>query len=250
MVNGDGGNAISEHWYRTFLDTVDPARTAAEVAFLERQLPLSSHSRILDLFCGRGRHAIRLAEAGYRVTGVDWNATALASARADAGSRARFMHMDVRNIGQLRQRWDAVIVMWASFGYFSHEENVALLAGAAGALRPGGRLVLDVQNRDFHESRLGVRHLNRSGMDVVEHTSMADGRLTAALEYAGHAEVDRFSWEIFRPQELVAAVTQAGFQTVILCADFDERTEPTPGHARMQLVSAVATAQSGPARGA
>jgi SAM-dependent methyltransferase len=237
-MGADAGNPISGHWYQTFLNTVDPARTITEVAFLGRQLPLSSHSRILDLCCGRGRHALRLAEAGYHVTGIDSNATVIESARTEAGPGAEFVRMDVRHFERLTQRWDAAIILWASFGYFSRDENLALLASVRRSLTPAGRLVLDVYNRDFFESRLGVRRLHRGGQDVVEHTSMADGRLTTKLAYDGHDVIDQFSWEIFRPDELVDTAIMAGFHPEVLCADFDEAVRPTPGYARMQLVSA------------
>ena len=41
------------------------------VNLLEQTLTLNKCSEILDLGCGRGRHAINLARKGYRVTGID-----------------------------------------------------------------------------------------------------------------------------------------------------------------------------------
>jgi cyclopropane fatty-acyl-phospholipid synthase-like methyltransferase len=45
--------------------------TVAEVEFLLDVLTLEPGSRVLDLGCGTGRHAIELASRGFRVTGVD-----------------------------------------------------------------------------------------------------------------------------------------------------------------------------------
>ncbi|HKG95752.1 MAG TPA: methyltransferase domain-containing protein [Gemmatimonadaceae bacterium] len=57
------------------------------MAFLERALPRAAISRVLDLCCGPGRHALPLAERGYDVTGVDRDAAALGAARRAAGLR-------------------------------------------------------------------------------------------------------------------------------------------------------------------
>ena len=62
-------NPYSARWFRVFLDTVSAAQTRVEVAFLSRQLPRPGYARVLDLFCGSGRHALPLAEQGYEVTG-------------------------------------------------------------------------------------------------------------------------------------------------------------------------------------
>jgi SAM-dependent methyltransferase len=55
--------------------------------------------------------------------------------------------------------FDAVINMFTSFGYFEgDEEDSKVLAGVAGALKPGGRFLLDTINREWL-----VRHLETHG---------------------------------------------------------------------------------------
>jgi ubiquinone/menaquinone biosynthesis C-methylase UbiE len=50
---------------------------------------------ILDVGCGTGRHAIELAKAGAKVTGVDFSSGMLEKARAKPGAEAvRFIHQD------------------------------------------------------------------------------------------------------------------------------------------------------------
>jgi len=238
-MGGGPTNRMSELWFRTFLDSVDPAQTVTEVAFLQRQLPLGSHPRILDLCCGRGRHAIPLAESGYEITGIDRDDSVIGSARRAAPAGASFLQMDARNVQQLGRRWDAAIIMWASFGYFEREENLALLSDLRRCLSPDGRLILDVYNRDFFEGRLGERRVHRGRQEVIEHKSLVDDRLLVELRYVGHEVADRFSWQIFRPQELLDTLTAAGFAPEILCAEFNERVQPTPEHARMQVVASL-----------
>lgn len=58
----------SSTWFELFLDPIQPMRTATEVAFVARHLPLPTYQSVLDLGCGWGRHARLLAERGYQVT--------------------------------------------------------------------------------------------------------------------------------------------------------------------------------------
>lgn len=55
--------------------------------FLEQWLPLIPVGRALDIACGAGRNALRLAEAGFKVDAVDISSVALEMAEAEAGKR-------------------------------------------------------------------------------------------------------------------------------------------------------------------
>lgn len=96
----------SARWRAEFGD-VDPARTAADAAFLRAVLPLPAYRRVLDVPCGGGRHVRALRELGYEVTGVD----------ADPAV-APDLVCDLRDLDSLPTGYDAAITMWASFGYF------------------------------------------------------------------------------------------------------------------------------------
>jgi SAM-dependent methyltransferase len=226
----------SSIWFSTFLDTIPTAQTAREVAFLERQLPLSRHPTVLDLCCGTGRHAIPLAHNGHEVTGVDRDPAALEKARAGNTSRATFIEADVRSAVQARGGWSAVIIMWASFGYFTSEQNRALLTDIRSILEPRGRLVLDVYNRDWFEAHQGEHRRERAGVHITETKHVIGDRLSVELRYDGHSVVDRFSWQVFTPAGLVHTLNDGGFHLVTQCAEFDESVPPNAGQPRMQIV--------------
>ncbi|HEY0150932.1 MAG TPA: methyltransferase domain-containing protein [Longimicrobium sp.] len=134
--------------YRDFLT---PERTAREVAGIREMVPLEPGAEILDVACGWGRHSVALAEAGFRVTGMDLSEPLLRRARARA-DQARvavdWLRADMREI-PLRGRFDAVLSLFSSLGYFlSDEEDLRVLRGAHDALRPGGFFVLETMHRD------------------------------------------------------------------------------------------------------
>lgn len=177
-----------------------------------------------------------MAERGYDVTGVDCDPAMIARARAAAVPGAKFIQADVRSVGELDQKWDAIIIMWASFGYFQPQANLDLLAAMRRSLTPKGRVVLDVYNHDFFSSRQGERHRFRGGIEVIEQKQLVGDRLTVELRYAGSAAVDQFSWQIFRPPDLLDTARALGFEPITLCAEFDEGVAVTSAHGRMQLV--------------
>jgi hypothetical protein len=129
-----------------------------------------------------------------------------------------------------------VVCLWQSFGYGSPAENASLLGAMAALLAPGGRLVLDVYNRAFFETRTGTRTIEREGRTIREQTELDDDRLTVSLDYGAGGVEDVFSWQLFRPRELLELGRSFDLFAVLACTDFEEAAPPSPEHARMQLV--------------
>jgi len=71
---------------------------------------------------------------------------ALAEAE-DRGGDATFEEMDMRSLG-FDEEFDAILSWHTSFGYFDDDANRGVLDGFYQALKPGGRLLIDVVNRD------------------------------------------------------------------------------------------------------
>ena len=109
-----------------------------------------------DLGCGRGRHAIPMARRGYRVTGVDISDYMLRKARKSAereGVVVEWVQEDMRTFCR-RDAFDLVLSLFTSFGYFSDEENQAVLDNVGASLKKGGTLLLDLRNAGKGLSRL------------------------------------------------------------------------------------------------
>ncbi len=133
-----------------YQDDLTDERSDAEVASLVRLLELDSPMKILDLACGFGRHANRLAALGHFVTGVDYMPGFLTLARqkaADMGVQVDYHQGDMRQVSFLEE-FDRVLLLFTSFGYFQDSENERVVENMAHALKPGGRLLLDIPNRD------------------------------------------------------------------------------------------------------
>src|SRR5690606_19026006 len=131
-------------------------RSEAETDLIWRLLELEPAMEVLDLACGHGRIANRLAARGARVTGMDSSALFLTRARqaaAAAGVEVAYLRGDMRQL-PLRQRFDRVVNWFTAYGYFDDVDNRRVLAEVARVLRPGGRFLLELNNystlmRDF-----------------------------------------------------------------------------------------------------
>jgi ubiquinone/menaquinone biosynthesis C-methylase UbiE len=130
------------------------ANTRAEVEFLLELLELPKGSRILDMGCGTGRHAVMLAERGFRVTGVDLSEGMLNEARkaaTDAGVEVEWIHADATT-WESDTLFDAAICLCeGAIGLADLDEepvshDLAVLRRIYGALRPNARFVMTALN--------------------------------------------------------------------------------------------------------
>lgn len=108
-------------------------------------LNLTPSDTILDLPCGRGRHALFLNSQGHRVVGADISENSISHARHFENQNLRFMIHDMRD--PLKERYNAIFNLFTSFGYFEHEEtNARVLKNFKLGLLENGHIVIDFLN--------------------------------------------------------------------------------------------------------
>lgn len=125
------------------------AERAAQLDWLWAHLDLRPGARVLDLTCGPGLYAVPLAQRGAIVTGVDFGPASIAHARrlaAETGvaERCVFIEADVRDYTPEPGAFDAVLFLYGQLAVFPRDEAAALLRKTAAALRPGGRLCVEL----------------------------------------------------------------------------------------------------------
>lgn len=141
---------FSEEFLRA-IPILSPRQLEREVNFIEEGLGVAPGGQILDLACGAGQHAVELAARGYDVVGYDLSQSQLdwASGLAiERNQRLQFTAGDMRELNY-QEEFDAIYCWNTSFGFFEEDKNVDVAHRIFNALRPGGRFLLDVINRDF-----------------------------------------------------------------------------------------------------
>jgi SAM-dependent methyltransferase len=224
-------------------DWLTDDRSDAEVDGLVQMLALDEPRRILDLACGFGRHANRLAARGHSVVGIDYTPGFLDLARAAAqkmGVEVDYRQGDMRTL-DLQDEFDRVLILFTAFGYFSDEENAAVLANVARALKPGGLLGFDLPNRDvtlktlvpaFVEEKEGNLMINRSSFDPL--TGRWINRRIVVRD--GVRRDKPFFVRLYNYTEIRDLLAAAGLEVQSVCANW--RGEPFAAESRGMAIVA------------
>jgi SAM-dependent methyltransferase len=149
---------FDEDYLRT-LPFMTAEQTLREVNFIKASLETPEGGEVLDVACGYGRHAIELAQRGLKVTGIDLSLPLLIRAADESQRRSlsvNFVHADMRELS-FDGQFDGACCMMTSFGYFDEETNLKVAQGIWKSLKPGGRLLIDVINRDYLVGDLPTR---------------------------------------------------------------------------------------------
>lgn len=143
--------------------------TGLEVEFLKKIFKKYNVNKILDCCCGVGRHACRLGENGFKVTGVDASVNQINTAlKKNNNENVEYYVNDARNF-TLPQKYDAAICMWTTYNYFSKEKDIlAFLNNISAHLNDKGILVLDSKNiLNLESNRLYHRRTQRDDIDLI-----------------------------------------------------------------------------------
>lgn len=127
-----------------------------------------SHLKIVDLGCGTGSLAVRLARRGHRVVGVDISPDMVSLAQhkaSEAGveSFTSFLEGDVQDLSTLPSDFGLAVSM---FGALNHVMDLqATLKGVVKKLQPGGLLIFSVANRS---NRYDIEKARKQGQGQLE----------------------------------------------------------------------------------
>jgi ubiquinone/menaquinone biosynthesis C-methylase UbiE len=217
-------------WYESFFgrDYLEvygyqftPERAEREVDFAVKALRLTPGESVLDLCCGQGRHAVLLAGRGLHVTALDLSSEYLELAQEAArekGVAIQTVHADMREI-PFEANSDAIVNMFSSFGYLETEaEDAKVLAAIIRALKPGGRVLLDLLNRewvvtnyiqnDWHSDPDGTLYLEHRELELE--TSRNHVTFTAIAPDGSRREIAGHHIRLYTLREVMGMLEAAG----------------------------------------
>jgi ubiquinone/menaquinone biosynthesis C-methylase UbiE len=215
----------------------------AQAETVWRLLDLQPGMDVLDLACGHGRIANRLAQRGARVTGLDATPLFLKHARRDAAKRGievDYVSGDMRSLPWPEHRFERVISWFTSFGYFDDTDNQKVLSEAHRVLRPGGLLLVENNNlAELLPRWLPAVVMERDGDFMIDRSIFepATGRAVTERTCVRDGQVRRFNFSVrmFIAVELKGWLLAAGFDSVDLLDH--EGAALTAGSSRMVSVA-------------
>ncbi|HLG03587.1 MAG TPA: class I SAM-dependent methyltransferase [Bacteroidia bacterium] len=152
-------------WYQSWFDSPyyhllyfnrDQREADAFILNLVQYLKPALGSRVLDLACGKGRHALALHRAGLDVTGIDLSPGNILEAKKLETQGLTFFEHDMRRPFRINY-FDGVFNLFTSFGYFRDlSDDKMVMDAVAKGLKPGGFFVIDFFNAELVEKAIAA----------------------------------------------------------------------------------------------
>jgi len=169
--------------------------------------------KILDLACGEGRHTSLFRAKGYDIKGVDLSDTLIKSGR-EKFPGLDLVQCDMRDI---RGKYDLVLSLFTSFGYFEHEEeDRKVVSGVYRSLNPGGFFWFDFFNSEHIRRNLVPENtvLLDNGVEVIEERRIRGNRINKRICFRNGSGLKEYSESVrmYSKFELVEMMDTIGFK--------------------------------------
>jgi SAM-dependent methyltransferase len=174
---------------------------------------------------------MEMAARGYRTVGLDLSLPLLIRATDAArrvGVNVDFVHGDMREM-TFESEFDGAYCFFTTFGFFDDDTNRRVASGICRALKPGGRLVLEMINRDYLIGDLPTRvWWQGDGCVVLEEvdfnyfTSRLQVQRQIILENGRQLEQE-ISIRAYSLHEIGKVLHHAGFRVLEVSGNLDLR---------------------------
>jgi SAM-dependent methyltransferase len=246
-------------WYETsfgreYLDLYahrGAAEARADIRAIVRLFGPAKDQPLLDLCCGACRHLLALREMGFsQLVGIDLSRELLQVAAEElekavpAGTRAHvcLVCSDMRLI-PYQAYFGTVLSLFTSFGYFdTDQQNQAVFDAVFGALKQGGKFLIDYLNRDYVIAHLVERdEQDMSGRHVLNTRHLTDDcrrveKRIAVLTGNGRTHEYLESVRLYTRSEMVSMLSRSGFAGVLSYGTLDGQPF-APGSKRLVLIA-------------
>jgi len=116
------------------------------IVHLFNHLQPKINAKILDIACGKGRHAVQMNKLGYNVDAFDLSENSIKAAKEFENDSLHFYVNDIRTPLKLNN-YDYCFNLFTSFGYFVHEkDNYKAIKAIANSMSKNGVFVMDFMN--------------------------------------------------------------------------------------------------------
>lgn len=224
---------LGKEWFADWFDTsyyhiLYKNRDLTEAKqFIERltdRLSLDKNARVLDLACGKGRHAVTLSECGFDVLGVDLSPNSIGEAKSFENDSLKFAVHDMREVIP-NEQFDGIFNLFTSFGYFdSISDNQKVVDSIAKMLRPKGSLVIDFMNAHRVVSNLVEKESKIVDGITFNIQRRFDGthifkEINFEADGSNHSYTERV--QALKEEDFIALLTSANFEILDIFGNFN-----------------------------
>lgn len=212
-----------EFFARKTLDSDTLKKKAREeVSFLINKLGLDPHAKILDIPCGTGRHSSLLAEAGYKVLGIDISPKCIEIAQKNSLANLSYQVGNMQDLSKHKNQFDCTLNLFSSFGYFSTDkENEQVLEEMISTLKPGGKIVLNLINRNWLLSIYRPAFWFKDGSLLTVNAGHYDPQthynesyMTLKDEVSGETTLSYHRIRLYSPEEITNLMKKYGLKNI------------------------------------
>ncbi len=172
-------------------------------------LQIPKKSTLLDVACGKGRHAIYFNKKGMNVVGIDLSKKSIKIAKKNSNKNLQFGVWDMRKVYK-QNTFDIVTNLFTSFGYFEkNEDEQKAINAMALNLKKEGILVIDFMN-----TKKAIKHLVKYEKKTVDDITFKIKR-SHKKDYIIKDIVFSDNGEDFQFQEKVKALTLVDLSDMI-----------------------------------
>ena len=202
-------NWFDSPYYHTLYKNRDEKEAQVFIDNLISHLQIPKGSKLIDIACGKGRHATYFNQKGMNVKGVDLSTNSIAFAKKDENSTLQFAVHDMREVYQ-DSEFDLVTNLFTSFGYFEKDEDEQKAINAmARNLKSEGILIIDFMNVKKVIANLAAsEHKTIDSIIFNIRRKVKAGRIIKDIEIIDGTEKQYF-------QEKVKAITLADYSEFI-----------------------------------
>jgi len=236
--------AVDGNWWKDLFDDIylltdarsvcDDELTQKEIDFLEQFVLPDKSAAILDLCGGQGRHSLELARRGYKdLTVLDYSKYLVELGQKLARQenlKVTFVEADARDSGLPSGRFQNIIIMASSFGYFPDEqENRKILNETFRMLDSSGSLFLDLPSKDYvvNNFKPFSSHVVNDDLTATRQRELGDNvifsRETVISKSKGLVRDRTYCTRLYSPEKITKMLKHAGFSSIASQNNFMSR---------------------------
>ena len=201
---------------------------------------LPKGSAIIDIACGRGRHAHYLNKKGFNVTGIDIAQRNIDYARKHEGQQLHFECHDKRKVFEAN-KYDLALNLFTSFGYLKSKTELSkTLNNMAQNLKVGGLLVMDYLNATKIEKMSFDNEIQlHQSIEFKIKKHIEEGRIVKEIEVFDGLKREKYSEKVrlISKEEFIIMFEDASLKILYTFGDYDLTDFDPEGSDRLILIA-------------